>query len=156
MTALEPALGLLSALTSLPAVLYYARALGAAAVHPVREGGGQIAGLHASINWARTLIVFLGGTALAVVLAGALDAMLGAVMSLHAALASVVVAAVWRHARETLVRLLLLLLVIGAGASRLLPGTEAPGAILAGYVVGLCCVWTAHMYTMRRKHARGR
>ena len=85
MTALEPALGLLSALTSLPAVLYYARALGAAAVHPVREGG--------------------------------------------------------RADRRL------------ACEHQLLPGTEAPGAILAGYVVGLCCVWTVHMYTMRRKHA---
>ena len=153
MTALEPALGLLSALTSLPAVLYYARALGAAAVHPVRGGGGRIAGLRANADWARTLIVFLGGTALVAVLAGALSATLGTVMSLHAALGTVVVAAAWRHAHETLVRLLLLLLLIGAGVSRLLPGTDAPAAILAGYVIGLCCVWTAHMYTMRRKHA---
>jgi hypothetical protein len=154
MTALEPALGLLSALTSLPAVLYYARALGAAAVHPVRGGGGRIAGLRANADWARTLIAFLGGTVLVALLADALSATLGAVMSLHAALGAVVVAAVWRHARETLVRLLLLLLLIGAGVSRLLPGTEAPAAILAGYAVGLCCIWTAHVYIIRAKHAR--
>lgn len=156
MTALEPALGLLSALTSLPAMLYYARALGAAAVHPVREGGGRIAGLHANADWARTLIAFLGSAALAAVLDGALSATLGAVMSLNAALAAVVVGAVWRHAQEMLVRLLLLLLLIGAGVSRLLPGTEPPAAILAGYAIGLCCAWTAHMCTMRGKHARGR
>ena len=155
MKALEPALGLLSALTSLPAALYYARALGAAAVRPVRGGGGRIAGLRANADWARTLVAFLGATVLAAVLAGALSATLGAVMSLHAALGAVIVAALWRHARETLVRLFLLLLLIGAGLSRLLPGTEAPAAILAGYAIGLCCTWTAHVYTMRRKHAQG-
>ena len=153
MTALEPALSLLSALTSLPAALYYARALGAAAVHPVRGDGGRIAGLRANTNWARTFVAFLGGTVLVAVLAGALSAVLGPVMSLHAALGAVVVAAVWRHARETLVRLLLLLLLIGAGVSRLLPGTEAPAAILAGYAIGLCCFWTAHVYSRRGKHA---
>ena len=153
MTALEPALGLLSALTSLPAVLYYARVLGAAAVHPVRGGGGRIAGLRSNAEWARTFIAFLGGTVLVAVLASALSAALGAVMSLHAALGAVVVAAVWRHARETLVRMLLLLLLIGAGASRLLPGTETPAAILAGYAIGLCCIGAAQLYTIRRKHA---
>lgn len=153
MTALEPVLGLLSALASLPAMLYYARALGAAAVHPVRGGDGRIAGLRVHADWARTLVAFIGATMLAAVLDGALSAALGTVMSLHAALGAVVVGAVWRHARETLVRLLLLLLLIGAGVSRLLPGTEAPAVILAGYVIGLCFVWTAHRYTMRWKHA---
>ena len=153
MAALEPALGLLSALTSLPAALYYARALGAAAVHPVRGGGGRIAGVRANADWARTFVAFLGGTVLVTVLAGALSATLGAVMSLHAALGAVLVATVWRHAPETLVRLLLALLLIGAGVSRLLPGAEAPAAILAGYAIGLCCFWTARVYTMRGKHA---
>ena len=153
MTALEPALGLLSALTSLPAALYYARALGAAAVHPVRGDGGRIAGLRANADWARTCVAFLGGTVLVAVLAGALNATLGPVMSLHAALGAIVVAAVWRHAPEARVRLLLVLLLIGAGVSRLLPGAEAPGAILTGYAIGWCCFWTVRFYTTRGKHA---
>ena len=153
MTALEPVLGLLSALASLPAMLYYARALGAAAVHPVRGGDGRIAGLRVHADWARTLVAFIGATVLAAVLDGGLSATLGAVTSLHAALAAVIVGAVWRHARETLVRLLLLFLLIGAGVSRLLPGTEAPAAIFAGFAIGLCCTWIAHAYSMRGKHA---
>lgn len=153
MTALEPALGLLSALTSLPAALYYARALGAAAVHPVRGGGGRIAGLRVHADWARTLVAFLGGTLLAATLAGTLSVAFGPVISLHAAFGTVVVAAVWRHASETLVRLFLLLLLIGAGVSRLLPGTEPAAAILAGYAAGFCCAWIAHRCTVRGNHA---
>lgn len=139
MTALEPALGLLSALTSLPAALYYARALGAAAVHPVRASGGRIAGVRVHADWARTLIAFANGTLLVIVLAGTLSVTVGPVISLHAALGAVLVAAVWCHARETLVRLLLVLLLIGAGVSRVLPGMEGTAAVLAGYAVGLCC-----------------
>lgn len=152
MTSLEPALGVLSALTSLPAVLYFARAFGAAAVQPVREDGGLIACLRTDGDWTHTFVAFLFGAALAAALVGALNATLGAALSLHAALGAVLVAAVWPHARETLVQLLLALLLIGAGVSRLLPGTEPPAAILAGYVLGWCCFWTARVYTVRKKH----
>lgn len=150
MTAFEPALGLLSALTSLPAALYYARALGAAAVHPMRGPHGRIAGLRANAEWARTLVTFLGGTLLVATLAGTLSMAFGPIVSLHAALGAVLIAALWQHAHEGLVRVLLLLLLIGAGASRALPGIDGPAAVLAGYAMGLCCAWTARRYAVRR------
>lgn len=153
MTALEPALGLLSALTSLPAVLYFARAFGAAAVHPVRGDGRRIEGVRADGDWTHTFAAFLFGAALSAALVGALNATMGAALSLHAALGAVLVAAVWPHARETLVQLLLALFLIGAGVSRLLHGTEPPAGILSVYVIGWCCFWTARFYTIRAKHA---
>lgn len=151
MPALDPALGLLSALTSLPAVLYYARFLGAAAVHPVRGADGRVAGLRANAEWAGTLVTFLGGTFLVAILAGTLNAALSSVMSLHAALGTVVVAALWQHAREGLIRFLLLSLLAGAGASRVLPGAEAVLTVLVGYAMGLCCAWIARCCLVSRK-----
>ena len=150
MGALDPALGLLSALTSLPAAVYYARMLGAAAVHPVRGTHGRIAGLRASGEWTGALLVFLGGTGLVLTFGAALNVAIGGMVSLHGALGAVLVAALWQHAREGLIRFLLLLLLVGAGASRVLPGAEAVLPVLVGYAMGWCCAWIARHCLVRK------
>lgn len=155
MTALDSAFGLLSALTSLPAVLYYARAIGAAAVHPVRGTDGRIAGVRANDEWEGTFIAFLVAVVLVWMLAGTLNSTPEPVISLHTALGTVVVAGVWRHDSDKLVRFLLLLLLIGAGASRVLPDMEAPLAVLAGYVLGFCCAWGSRLGSLAVYRAIG-
>ena len=73
MAALDPALGFLSALTSLPAALYYARVLGAAAVRPVRDADGRTSGFRGDARWTRTLFLFLGATLLVAAVLGGLN-----------------------------------------------------------------------------------
>ena len=152
MAALDPALGLLSALTSLPAALYYARALGAAAVHPVRHADGRIAGVRTSAGWMRTLLLFLGGTGFAAAAVTALNMAVGSVASLHAAFGAVLIVTLWPHAREITVRVLLLFLLISAGVARILPAAQTPGAVVIGCAIGLVCAWMLHRYAARRAH----
>lgn len=151
MTAFEPAFALLSALTSLPALLYYARAFGAAAVHPVRGTHGRIAGLRVNDESTSALLIFLGGTGLVLTFAGALNVAIGGMVSLHSALGAVVVAALWPQAREGLIRFLLLFLLVGAGASRVLSGADAGTAVLVGYSIGFCCAWITRRCLVGRK-----
>lgn len=89
---LEPVLSLLSALASLPAARYYARALGAAAVRPVRGAHGRISRLVQDPKWRRTLVAYLGGTALAAAAVFALNMAFGRVAVEEAALGAVLVA----------------------------------------------------------------
>lgn len=89
--------------------------------------------------------------ALAAAMAIPRNAMFGPAASLHAALGAVLVAALWPHGEET-VRLLLLLLLIGAGASRLLLVAEPLPTILAGYAIGVSCVWIVRRYPALRPH----
>lgn len=155
MAALDPALGVLSALTSLPAALYYARAFGAAAVRPVRDAGGRISGLRGDARWTRTLFLFLGGTLLVAAVLGGLNMAFAQAVSQHAAFGAMLVALLWPHARENAVRVLLVLLLIAAGASRLLLGTEALVSVGAGYAIGLACAWTVR-YAGRTSFGRRR
>jgi hypothetical protein len=149
MAALEPSAGLLSALTSLPAALYYARALGAAAVHPLRDGKGRITRLRTNAACARTLLVFLAGSVLVAASVNVIRMAFGPVASEHAALGAVVVAVLWPHAGEKAVRALLVLLLIALGASRVLLGGELWAGTVAGCALGLCCAWAAQRCVRR-------
>lgn len=151
MMAFEPAFALLSALTSLPALLYYARAFGAAAVHPVRGKHGRITGLRSNGEAEVALLIFLGGTGLVLTFAGALTMAIGGMVSLHSALGAVIVVALWQQARERLIRFLLLFLLAGAGASRVLSDAEAVPAVLAGYAMGVYCAWIVRRYLVSSK-----
>lgn len=155
MSALDPAFGLLSALTSLPAALYYARAIGAAAVRPVRHADGRISGLRVDARWTRTLLLFLGGSLLVTAVVAALNLAFAPVASEHAAFGSMLVVLLWPHARESIVRMLLVFLLIAAGLSRVLLGAEALASVGAGYAIGLSCAWTLHRYARRNAFGRG-
>lgn len=146
---LDPALGLLSALTSLPAALYYARAFGAAAVRPVRGPRGGLAGLRQDAQWAGTLFEFLSGTALVAMVVPAINMAFAPVASADAAFGGVLVAALWPHAGERTVRALLLLLLLGAGAARVLLAGNDPAGVIAGYAIGLCTAWGVHRAMQR-------
>jgi hypothetical protein len=146
MAALEPALSLLTALTSLPAAFYYARFLGAAAVHPVRDEYGRPCGLRSNAQWRRTFLVFLASAALV----ASLGAVITPLASEHAAFGAVLVAALWPHARESTVRASLVLLLLGAGMARILDMAETPASVAAGYVIGVCCAWTVRRWLGRR------
>lgn len=154
MPALDPALGLLSALTSLPAAIYYARAIGAAAVRPVRHADGRISGLRVDARWTRTLLLFLGGSVLVTAVVAALNVAFAQVASGQAALGAMLVVLLWPHARESIVRMLLVFLLIAAGVSRGLLGAEALVSIGAGYAIGLSCAWTLHRYAGRNAFGR--
>jgi hypothetical protein len=153
--ALDSALGLLSALISLPMAFYYARLFGAAAVRPVRDQNGRLTGLICDARWTRVLIAFLAGTVLVAGATAIVQAAAGPVVSGHAAFGAMTVVLLWRPAGEHLVRALLVLLLIAAGAARTLIGGESAAGVLAGYTLGLACacaVWAA-MRLYRRKHA---
>ncbi len=154
MTASEPALGLLSALTSLPAALCYARALGAAAVRPVRHADGRVSGLRVDAPWTRTLLLFLGGSALAAAAVAALNLAFSQLASGHAAHGVLLIAVLWPHARESIVRMLLVFLLIAAGVSRVLLGAEELASIGAGCAIGLFCAWTLRRYVGRNAFGR--
>ena len=149
MSALEPSAGLLSALTSLPAALYYARTLGAAAVHLSRDGKGRITRLRTNAPSARTLLVFLAGAVLVAASVNVMRTAFGSVVSEHAALGAMLVAVLWRQAGEIAVRALLILLLIAVLALRLLLSGEVPGGIVAGCALGLSCTWAAYRCAQR-------
>lgn len=139
MSAMEPTLGLLSALSSFPAAVYYARMIGAAALQPVRDPrSGRIKGLRSDAGWTGTLLTFLAGAALAAALSAAINGWFGDIASEHAAFSALLVATLWRHAPNRLVRVLLILLLLGVGAARLMLGAHFPAGVIAGYAIGLC------------------
>lgn len=140
---LDPVLALLSALTSLPAALYYARAIGAAAVHPVRGEDGRISGLRQDAEWTGTLVAFLLGTAFVAVAAPLIGMAFGDI-SKEAAFGAVLMTALWPHAREHTVRALLMLLLLGAGAARVALEGASAASVGGGFVLGLCGAWMLH------------
>ena len=140
----DPVFGLLSALTSLPAALYYARAIGAAAVHPVRGKDGRMSGLRRDADWMRTLVAFVVGTALAATAAPLISMAFGYPVSKEAAFGAVLIAALWPHAHEHIVRAVLILLLLGAGAARVALEGESPASVGAGFALGLCGAWMLH------------
>lgn len=155
LSAFDPALGLLSALTSLPAAFYYARAFGAAAVWPVRRKDGRISGLRHDASWTRALLVFLGATAVVSAALAAIDAAAGRAASEHAAFGTVLVAALWPQAPERIVRLLLVLLLLAAGTAAVVVGAESAASVVAGYAVGLCAAWALRAGTASPRREQG-
>lgn len=141
MTALEPALGLLSALTSLPAALYYARAFGAAAVRPVRDEHGRISGLRQDGEWSTTLCVFVGGLFAVVIGGAAADTIFDGAMSTHAAFGGLLAGALWPRLDDWLARGLVVFILVGIGAACLLVHADLPAAVAAGYGMGLTSAW---------------
>ena len=162
--ALEPALGLVSAVGSFPSAAYYARLIGAAAVHVVRDRERRIVRCRLSDAWAQTLLRFLFATAMAAAIVWLLKTglhfprpwelygpRLGAATLLvdndasfpsgHAAFAAVLVGSLWSTLASGRVRAALLLYLVCVGLSRVLLGAHFPADVIAGYVVGFGSVW---------------
>lgn len=164
---LEPTLGLISALGSFPAAVYYARAIGGAALRVVRDPQRRtITRTELNGAWAGVLFRFLLAAAIAAVLVYALKGWLdlprpwkiygphfgdfallvdsdGSFPSGHAAITAVVVGSLWAHAASRSTRALLLVCLALVGISRVLLGAHFPADVAAGYAVGFASVWMA-------------
>lgn len=156
MGALDPALGFLSALTSIPAAFYYARLFGAASVRVVRNHEGRSIGLRIDRAWTLVLIAFSAATALIAGVTALVQAAVGPIVSTHAALGTMLVIVLWRPAREPLVRAFLVFLLAGAGAARILNEGESVGSVLAGFAAGagIACLVHATMRQRLRRRTR--
>lgn len=164
--ALDPALGLISALGSFSAAVFYARAIGASALHIARDRNGTAIRCRVDAEWADTLVCFLLAAVIAASAVWALKTWLhlprpwqvygpwlgqaallvdedGSFPSGHGAFAAVVVGSLWPRAASRASRALLLLYLAGVGLARVLLGAHFPGDVLAGYAVGFGGVWIA-------------
>jgi hypothetical protein len=151
----DPALGLLSALGSFPAAFYYARLIGAAALRPVRDPrSGVIKGWRSDAGWSETLLRFLASAALVTALTAAVNGWFGDIASEHAAFSALLVATLWRHAPDRAIQVLLVLLLLGVGAARVMLGAHFPAGVVAGYAIGLCGAFTVGW--ILRGHAAGK
>jgi len=174
--ALDPALGLISALGSFWAAPFYACAIGTGALHIARDGKGMAIRWRVKPAWADTLARFLLATVIAVGAVWALKSWLhlprpwevygpwvgknallvdddGSFPSGHATFAAVVVGVLWARAAGLASRAALLLYLACIGLARVLLGAHFPGDVIAGYAVGFGSVWMAgRLFAAGRGH----
>ena len=175
---LDPTLGLISALGSFPPAVYYARAIGGAALKVVRDPQRRTL-TRTELNgaWADVRFRFLLAAAIAAVLVHVLKGWLdfprpwkiygphfgdftllvdseGSFPSGHATVTAVVVGSLWAHAASRSARALLLVYLALVGISRILLGAHFPEDVAGGYAVEFASVWTASRILSASRLAR--
>lgn len=149
--ALRPAAELVSALGSFAAAACYARAIGAAAFHPVRGSQGRIRGLRVDDGWALTLAVFLVGTLLAASLVWALEHLGSYGLSSHAAFTAALIATLWPYASDRGAQAALVLFLLMLSASQLALEAATPEELIGGICIGIACACASRTWLTHRK-----